>query len=280
MAANLRRVLQLWGLYARMDLLYIARGPKTAISYYLSDLIVGISAVTATFFLAQRFDGIPPWTRNQMLFLLGYALMVRGTINVLFNYNVAFISRRVGRGQLDHILVQPQPLWMVLLTEGFSPISGGGMLLPGLIMVSWSIAQLQLPITLPWIGLLVLYLMCSILIVLAFNYAWGCIAFWAPRAAEEINSSTWRLVTQLDVFPLDRLPLLALTGLVTLIPVGLVAWYPARVLLGLDTPPGAVLVLPIAAVVFVTLTSLLFAHGLRHYGRTGSTRYLSYGHRR
>ena len=63
-----------------------------------------------------------------MLFLLGYALLVRGVIDTFFNYNVAFISRRIGRGQLDHMLVQPQPLWMALLTEGFAPFSGSGML--------------------------------------------------------------------------------------------------------------------------------------------------------
>jgi ABC-2 type transport system permease protein len=278
--ASLRRMLQLWVLHARMDLLWIARGPAASLTYYLSDMIVGMAAITATFLLAQRFDGIPPWTRDQVLFLLGYALLVRGTIDVFFNYNVAFISRRIGRGQLDHILVQPQPIWMVLLTEGFAPISGAGMVLPGLLLVGWSVSQLQLTVTISWLALLALYLLSSITVVLAFSYAWGCVAFWAPRGAEELNSSTWQLVMQLAPFPLDALPVLVMSGLLTLVPVGLVAWIPARALLGIDSSSWGWLGLPAAAVVLATLCALVFARGLAHYGRTGSTRYLSYGHRR
>ncbi|HYW87561.1 MAG TPA: ABC-2 family transporter protein [Chloroflexota bacterium] len=280
MVASVRRVFQLWGLYARLDMLYVLRGPQIALSFYVSDLILGMAAVTAMFLLAQRFDGIPPWSRDQMLFLLGYALLVRGTIDVFFNYNISFISRRIGRGQLDHVLVQPQPLWMVLLTEGFAPVTGAGMLLPGLLLIGWSVEQLQLSITFAWLALLALSLACSIVVVLAFSYAWGSLAFWAPRSAEELNSSTWQLLTQLDVFPLDPLPTLALTGLLTFVPAGLVAWYPARALLGIDASPLGWLGLPAAALVLGSLCLFIFMRGLAHYGRTGSTRYLSYGHRR
>jgi ABC-2 type transport system permease protein len=280
MAVSVRRVFQLWGLYARLDMLYVLRGPQVALSFYVSDLILGLAAVTAMFLLAQRFDGIPPWSRDQMLFLLGYALLVRGTIDVFFNYNISFISRRIGRGQLDHVLVQPQPLWMVLLTEGFAPVTGAGMLLPGLMLISWSVGQLHLSITLTWLALLALSLVCSTVVVLAFSYAWGSLAFWAPRSAEELNSSTWQLLTQLDVFPLDPLPTLALTSLLTFVPAGLVAWYPARALLGIDASPLGWLGLPAAALVLGSLCLFIFTRGLAHYGRTGSTRYLSYGHRR
>src|SRR5215831_16627273 len=171
MVASLRRMFELWSLYARLDMLYVLRGPKTALGWYVSDLVIGLAAITASFLLAERFDGIPPWSRDQMVFFLGYALLVRGTIDVFFNFNIAFISRRIGRGQLDHVLVQPQPLWMVLLTEGFAPITGAGMLLPGVLTMAWSVEQLQLSITLAWLALLALSLVCSIVVVLAFSYA-------------------------------------------------------------------------------------------------------------
>src|ERR1700682_967189 len=106
-----KRLLSLWRLYATMDLLFLARGPQAALAYYLSDFVIGLAAVSATYLLAERFDGIGPWTKPQVLFLLGYGLLVRGLIDFFFNYNLAFISRRIGRGQLDHLLIQPQPLW-------------------------------------------------------------------------------------------------------------------------------------------------------------------------
>jgi ABC-2 type transport system permease protein len=275
-----KRLIQLWRLYATMDLLFLARGPQVALAYYLSDIVVGLAAVTATFLLAERFDGIGPWTKPQVLFLLGYAVLVRGLIDVFFNYNLAFISRRIGRGQLDHVLIQPQPLWMVLLTEGFAPVTGSGMFVPGLGLLLWAARQLDLVVPPTWYLLLAVDLLASIAVVLAFEYIVGSLAFWAPRAAEEINTSSWRLVTQLAPFPLDGLSVWALGSLLTVVPVGLVAWYPARVLLGLGTTLWENAALPAVALVLMMLALWIFTRGLRHYGRTGSTRYLDYGHRR
>jgi ABC-2 type transport system permease protein len=274
------RLLSLWRLYASLDLLFLARGPQTALAYYASDLVVGLATITATFLLAERFDGIGPWTKAQVLFLLGYALLVRGLIDMLFNYNLAHISRRIGRGQLDHVLIQPQPLWMVLLTEGFAPVTGSGMVVPGLGLLIWTTRQLDLVVPPTWYLLLAVDLVASIAVVLAFEYIVGSLAFWAPRAAEEINTSSWRLITQLAPFPLDGLSAWALGSLLTVVPVGLVAWYPARVLLGVGTTPWESALLPLVALILSTLALWIFTRGLRHYGRTGSTRYLASGHRR
>jgi ABC-2 type transport system permease protein len=275
----LRRLARLWALYATMDVLYLARGPQTAIPYLISDLVVGLAAVTATFLLAERFNGIGPWSTPQVLFLLGYALVVHGLIDTLFSYNVAFISRRIGRGQLDHMLVQPQPLWMTMLTEGFSPVVGSKTL-PGIGLLVWAANQLQLEMSPAWVGLLVVHLVASMTVVLAFAYAWGSLAFWAPRAAEELNQSTSRLMTDLSPFPLDAQSGFALACLVSVAPVGLVAWYPSRILLGIDAPSWAAAVVPAAALALAALAGWIFARGLRTYRHTGSTRYSDFGHRR
>jgi ABC-2 type transport system permease protein len=275
------RLLRLWRLYGTMDLLYVARGPRAAITYYLSDLVRGAAAATATFLLAERFDGIGTWSKPQVLFLLGYALLVRMLIDMFFNYNLAHVSRRVGRGQLDHLLIQPQPLWMSLITEGFAPATGTGMLLPAALLFGAASRQLNLEITAAWWALFVIYLLASIAVVQAFEYAWASLAFWAPRAAEEINSHTWDLLQTLIPFPLDGLSGWALTSLVTIVPAGLVAWSPARVLLGvvpLNWREAAIV--PLAAVLFAAFAAWIFARGLHHYGYTGSSRYLDYGHRR
>ena len=117
--------------------------------------------------------------------------------------------------------------------------------------------------------------------VLAFEYAWGSVAFWAPRAAEEINSSTWRLVTELNQFPLDGLPSLAIAGLVTFVPAGLIAWLPSRALLQVgDGGPWTWLAPLLGAVLLGGLALFIFGRGMKVYGHTGSSRYLSYGHRR
>ena len=213
--------------------------------------------------------------------MLGYALLVRGLINLFFSYNVAFISRKIGRGQLDHLLIQPMPLWAALVTEGFAPFSSSGMLLPaGLLLIS-SARQLDLQPSAAWVALFIAYLLASTAIVLAFEYAWGSLAFWVPRAAEEINSHTWDLLQVLTPFPLDGVSGVALGMLLTLVPVGLIAWLPSRALLGIDPPTWtSTLATPAAAMMLAALATWIFLRGFDHYRRTGSSRYLDYGHRR
>jgi ABC-2 type transport system permease protein len=276
---TLVRLLRLWRLYATMDLLWTLRDLPTVLTFLVSDLVITMAAVTGTFLLSERFGGIGRWNADQVLFMLGYALLASGLPDFWFNYNVSFISRRIGRGQLDHSLIQPLPLWMAFLTEGFAPVSAGMNVVPGLAVLFVAGARLRLAPSPGWLALLLLNLLASVAILLALQFAWGSLAFWAPRAAEEINSSTDKLFRQLMRFPLDSLAPALAAGLVTALPVGLLAWYPARALLGLDRAALAVFVTPAAAVVAVTLAAWVFRRGLRQYGRTGSQRYLSLGHR-
>ena len=278
----LRRLLHLWALYARMDLIWIARDLKMCLLWILSDSILGIATVTGIWLLSERFSGIGVWTRPQIIFLLGYATTVGSLIDMFFNYNVAFVSRRLGRGQFDHTLIQPQPLWLSLLTEGFAPFSGGILLLPGLCLLVWSAHTLSLTISPLWLLLLGLYLFCSLTIVLAFQFLWGSLAFWAPRSAEEISTSTANLINSLKSYPLDGLASLhtLLAGsLLTVLPVGFVAWYPCRILLGLYKESTYPWLPPFAALALAMLATLVFRQGLEHYLRVGSQRYSDRGHR-
>lgn len=277
---TLRRLLALWGIAARLDLMWVARDLPTALALTASDMVLVLAQVTATFLLAARFNGIGAWSVPRIVFMLGYALLMTRIPDILFNFNVSFISRRIGRGQLDHTLIQPQPLWMALLTDGFTPFDGALANLPGIALLIWAGTQLHLAVTPGWVGLFALNLLASIVIGLAFTYVIGSLAFWAPRAAEEINSSSWKLLSQLKQFPLDGLSPALLAGLVTAVPVGLLAWYPSRALLGLDPAPYAVYVTPLAAVAFAAVAVVVFRKGLAEYARTGSQRYLALGHRR
>lgn len=275
-----RRLLALWAMYGAMDLRWVLRDARALILFAFSDLIASVASVAGTFLLAGRFHGIGRWTAHQLLFMLGYALLVSGLPSILFNYNIGFISRRIGRGQLDHTLVQPQPLWMALLTEGFSPFSAALDVLPGVALFLWALRGAGIAITVPWLAELAVNIAGSTAIVLAFTYTIGSLAFWAPRAAEEINSETWGLLGGLRQYPLDAAGSGLQVALLGAIPVGFVAWYPSRALLGLQSARYGWAVTPLAACAFVALAVWVFRKGLVQYGRTGSQRYLSFGHRR
>ena len=130
-----------------------------------------------------------------------------------------------------------------------------------------------------WWALFGLQVLSSATVATAFSFLWGSLAFWAPRAAEEISSSALRLVYQLTPFPLDGSGPLLMGGLLSLLPVGFVAWYPCRFLLGLAPSPWDGAATPLAALFFALLATWAFAKGKKHYEHTGSSRYLSFGHR-
>jgi len=270
------RLFRLWGVYARMDLLLLTRDLKSFLVWSLSDAITNVAAVTGMLFLAARFRGIGSWSQPQIVFMLGYAALVEGLGSLFFNYNVLHISRRIGRGQLDHVLIQPQPLWMTLLTEGFSPAFSLPMAAPGIGMLLWALPRLTMGVSFP---AFVLNLISSTAVLLGFQFLWGSLAFSAPRAAEEINSSTLDLMNQLKQYPLNGTGGLLRFGLLTLLPVGFLAWVPCQALLGMDRSALGIYKTPLAALVFGLLAAAAFGKGMRYYARIGSQRYTDFGHR-
>lgn len=276
---TLRRLFLLWGVYAKLDFLQLISDLRLGLTYWISDLLINLAGVTSMLLLAQRFVGIGEWSYEQIIFMLGYAVSSNGIVNLFGSYNVAFISRRVGRGQLDHSLTQPLPIWLVLLSEGFMPFSSLAVLLPGIGLLGWSIWALALPISLGWFVLLILNLFASAVLPIAFSFTWGSLAFWAPRSAEEISMSAMEMVSQLKVFPLDGLGTMLLWSLLTIVPVGFVAWFPARALLGLNSNPWTLLITPLVALGFGIIAIFVFQQGFKKYVRTGSQHYSSFGHR-
>ena len=274
-----KKLLRLWRVYAYLDFMWMTRDLRFFLYCFFSDVVLNLAAISGTLLLAERFAGLGAWSEPQVVFMLGYGMLVSGLLNTFFGFNVLHISRRLGRGQLDHTLIQPQPLWMSLLTEGFMPISGSAILLPALGLLLWAGQALGLRLEARWLGLLVLQLLSSTTVALAFSFLWGSLAFWAPRAAEEISSSALGLVYQLKPFPLDGSGPWLTGGLLSVLPVGFVAWYPCRFLLGLDSSFGKGMATPLAALVFALAAAWAFAKGKKHYERTGSSRYLSFGHR-
>lgn len=278
--ARLQRLFQLWRLYAYLDITVLLRDARTFFSWMISDTILNCAAITGTLLLAAKFDGIGKWSLWQVVFMLGYAMTATTLLDSFFGYNVSHISRRIGRGQLDHILAQPQPIGMALLTEGFIPFSGGVTVLPGLGMMAIALAKMGAMPTAAWLFWLVLNLGASCVVILSYAFLWGSVAFWAPRAAEEICTPIHAMFSQLKGYPLDRIGFALTTGLLTVLPIGFTAWYPCRSLLGMDPSLRGKIVTPLVALAFAMTAVVVFRRGLRHYYATGSQRYLDYGHRR
>lgn len=274
-----KRLFRLWKLYARMDWYYVTQDVFTAVVTILSETVFGLASFTGIALLAVQFGGVGTLSAPEVLVMLSFHIFSRGLENLFFgNYNVSMISRRVGRSQVDHMLLQPLPLWMQLLTEGFMPLSGSQSMLCGAAALFLFVPRAGLTVSLWWILLLVLLALSRIAIRLAFAYMAGAAAFWEPVGFEELSDVVLSLCDTVSDYPLSGMPRALVSVLCTAVPLGVLTYLPGLILLGrLNALWAAWPVL--LALILGALAAKLFTKGLKHYGKVGSARYKAMGHR-
>ena len=120
-------------LSARMDMLWLLRDTRNCLLVMVTDLIGTASGIAGIALLAVRFDGIGGMSQAQVLFMLGYATCIDGLFMLFFGMtNTGMISRIIGRGQFEHMLIQPVPLPIQLFASGFIPFTGSSVLIGGI----------------------------------------------------------------------------------------------------------------------------------------------------
>ncbi|WP_313074161.1 ABC-2 family transporter protein [Lacrimispora sp.] len=283
---NLKTLFRLYRRYAVMDLLWLLRDTRYFFIQVLSDGISGGCTVAGVYLLSLNFDHFAGMKQSEILFMMGYALFVDGIFNLLFiGNNSGFISRIVGRGQLDHIIIQPVPLWAELLAQGFSPFSGSPLFLFGTGLAIYGAIKAGIVINAVWISIFVFYGICSCLLIMSFLYIISCMAFYAPAAAEEISMVGRDLFSTLKTYPLGSMNPVVKRMFLTVLPIGLSAWFPSLLLLKAGTKGITALAflpslyLPGVTLVFMLTALFLFKKGMKHYERYGSPRYTGFGFR-
>ena len=183
MADNLKSVCRLLKLYALMDLKWLMQDWVTVIIIIGSETLQNLSSMAGVLLLAIRFGGVGGMTADEVLFLLGFFELADGLGFMLFgNYNIMHISRRIGRGQVDHMLIQPRPLWMQMLTEGFMPFSGSYAFVLGVVLTCIAVARLGIVLTPVWFAGLLYYVFIHLALRLSQSALYGAAAFRYPVA--------------------------------------------------------------------------------------------------
>jgi len=277
---KLKRIISLFGIAAKMDLAWLLRDTKFALAAIASDMISNISVISSVYLIAIRFGGIGGMSVDEVMFMMAYSTIVTGLFIMFGSGNNIHISRIIGRGQLEHLFMQPNSLKLQLITCGFVPFTGNGNLLTGCVLLLISINRLQLKVTPWWIALLIVNLVATMVIIVARAYIVSSAAFYAPVAAEEISTTAIDGTWQLSTFPLSGMPAFIQIPLLTILPEGLMAWFPSLCLLG-RPPLNLTEFYPLAYALILALTaSFIFRKGLNYYVTKGSNRYVPYGFRR
>lgn len=276
---TLKRIIGLFAISAKMDMVWLLRDTRYALAGIFADIISNISTVSGVYLIALRFGGIGGMSVDEVLFMMAYSTITTGIFIMFGSGNNVHISRVIGRGQLEHLFLQPLPLKAQLLTCGFAPFTGGSNFIVGCILLVAAAGRLGLPITFRWVVSLIIYILTTMIIIVARAYFVSSAAFYAPTAAEEISTTAIEGTWLLSTFPLSGMPLFIQVPLLTILPEGLMAWFPSLCLLG--KPPLSFTGYPLVFALLISLAAgYTFRKGLNYYVTKGSNRYVPYGFRR
>lgn len=279
---NLKMIGRLYGVYGKIDLVWFLRDTKYCLLYVFADAACALASIAGVMLLSVQFGGFGGMSREEVFFLLSYGTFVDGIFNLFFtSENMGNISRIIGRGQLDHWMIQPVPIFAQVLTAGFAPISGSSKLICGAVLTFISVGKLSISVTPVWILGFLTGTFASAAVIQSVVYMISCMAFVAPSAAEEIATTGHGIFDMLKTYPLGGLSSFWKTIFCTVAPVGLAAWLPSLALLGkakgkFGTFP---VITVIAAALFVAAASILFRKGMKYYEKYSCPRYSGFGHR-
>jgi len=276
---TIKRVLHLYGISAKMDLAWLLRDSKYAIVMIITDIIQNVGMVAGMFLIAARFGGIGGMSMDEVLFMTAYSSLTTGIIMVFGASNNIMVSRIIGRGQMEHKFLQPLPLTVQMFTCSFLPFTGAGSFITGIVLTVISLGRLHLHITLFWLLSLVAYQVVTLTIIVARSYLVSSLTFYAPSTedlSQTIMMDTWFLST----FPLSGMPKFIQFPLLTIMPEGLMAWFPALCLLG-KPPMGLTAYYPMLFALVIAFTATyFFRKGMNYYVHQSSNRYVPWGFRR
>ncbi len=277
---SFKRIFALYAMTAKMDLAWLLRDRMFALLTIGADIVATIASISGVMLLAWRFRGIGGISEWDVLFMLAYNVMLGGVYITFFASNNGHISRLIGRGQFEHLYVQPLSLPVQLLTMGFMPFTASSGIYLGAGLMWWAVSHMQFILPWWWVFALLGSLTVSLFVMLGTSYLFATAAFYAPVQAEEISHEVMDVFFIIGTFPLSGMPRGLQLLLVTILPIGLNAWFPALVLLN-KAPLGLPAVLPlIVCGVLWAITSIVFKKGLNHYVKKGVNRYSARGHRR
>ena len=274
---GIKRYFQLLKIYARMDLASLMRDGKFMSIVIIADIVSNISSISGVFLLAWKFGGIGGMDRFEVLFMLAYGNIVMGFLNMMGGCNALYPSRIIGRGQWEHMFIMPVS-YAVQLTVGIFPFTGSCSFLSGIGMLCVAACHMKTVMPWWWPGMLILQLIISMVIVVAFSYLFSSLAFYAPVQCEEISGAVVYNLGRTMTFPLSGMPMYIRYPLLTIFPAGLMAWFPTMILLGKAATFESIYPAIFALLISLTAT-YFFRKGFRYYVKKGINRYVSGGHR-
>src|SRR5271168_4739507 len=253
---------------------YFSQYAKVRVSYRGDFLISLATSFAATIFalsfvvvLFQKATQLAGWRFEEVLFLYGFSLIPYGIFNIISLNLYDFGNNYIIEGKFDRVLLRPISSLFQVLFETFR-IESLQEVATGIFCLWWASRRLGLAWTPTRFAMLFFFGLCAAVIYISIFLLLSTVSFWFEDRIG-VHPPVW------NVIAFGRYPLSIYSGAVQfflcwIIPFGLASFYPSVRLLGRTVHPEYAPLVPVVAVVFLTVAVSVWNFGTRHYSSTGS----------
>jgi ABC-2 type transport system permease protein len=260
------RYLRLW---KRFITLALVREAEYRVSFAVNVLegIAQLGVVVLTYALLYRFiDQVAGWTAAEALLLVGIYRVLDGLLALQIAPNMMRMSRYIGEGELDFLLLSPASSQFLVSLRWLQPPEAVNVLIGiGLAVyggqragISWNAAQLGGAVALAACGLILLYCMWFALVTLSF---------WLVKV--DTLGFLFYDVWQAGRYPVDYFKGIMRTIFTFVLPIAFATTFPAEMLRG-NLDPRLVLVGVGLASLALLVTHRFWNFALKRYAGASS----------
>lgn len=235
----------------------------------LDEIMRGLVALAMLQVYVSKTQAIGGWTADQLLFVLGFALVPISLFHCFCGNLYQLSSTYLINGALDRVLLRPYPSFLQICFDRIAIEDLGGALM-GLAIMAVAASRIPGFAWDPAHLLLLAAMQASALgVVIAVFMAFAATGFW-------FEDRVGMVPPVYNLMEFGRWPSSiyhwSLKVLITVvIPFSFVAFYPATLFVGAEpTPWFPALLTPVVAVVGLGIANLLWQTGIRRYHSSGS----------
>ena len=253
---------------------YFSQYAKVRVSYRGDFFISLATSFAATIFalsfvvvLFQKVPQLAGWRFEEVLFLYGFSLIPYGIFNIVSLNLYDFGNNYIIEGKFDRILLRPvsslfQVLFETFRIESFQEVA------TGIFCMVWAAHRLGIVWTPAKLAMLLFFGICAGIIYISIFLMLSTVSFWFEDRIG-VHPPVWNVIA-FGRYPLSIYSPVVQFFLCWVVPFGLASFYPSVKLLGRAVTPEYAPLVPVVAVVFLTLSISLWNFGTRHYSSTGS----------
>ena len=221
--------------------------------------------------LFTQVNSLGGFSAQEVLLIYGLAATAFGLADLAVG-QVEELPNFIRTGEFDVMLLRPLGTLAQLLSADIA-LKRLGRVAAGMLVLSWSLATIDLPWTPARLLLAVITPITGAVILAAIWVAANSVSFWIVDGREMANSFTYGSSFSTS-YPITIYGPWLRRALCYAVPAAFVAYFPAIGLLGRPDPLGLPAALqwssPLVAVLAVTVAGLIWRSGVRHYQGAGS----------